>query len=301
MCSGSRPSSSQAPRTASRTGIRSSEQIDAEAAIAREFVERGGHAAARGIAHPANAGRRRGRQRFHQRQHGARIGAQVGFEIQFAARQQNRDAVIADRPGEQHFVAGPHGSRRRCRRPGIEPADARSGDVHADRPCRARPPWCRRRRCATPARARRVGHGANFGFQNVRAGSPASRMIGDHQRFGPRAGNRQVVHRSVDRQFADGAAGKTQGLTTKLSVVMATRRAVDHRRAPRRPAVPWTSRTAGAQTGLRSAGGWPCRPRRAPFRSAGRGTGSWAACAWHDLPLVQAAESRLTSAALRCS
>ena len=39
MCSGSRPSSSQAPRTASRTGNRFFDRYDPKAAIARQFVE----------------------------------------------------------------------------------------------------------------------------------------------------------------------------------------------------------------------------------------------------------------------
>ena len=95
------------------------------AAIARQFVQRCRHAAARRIAHPADARARRLDQRLHQRQHGAGIGAQVGLQFQFAARQQNRDAVIADRAGEQHLVAGraPNADQRsrreaggRCRR-----------------------------------------------------------------------------------------------------------------------------------------------------------------------------------------
>ena len=58
---------------------------------------RSGHSAARGIAHPANARACRTRHRFDQRKHRARIGTDLAFEIEFAAREQNRDAVIADR------------------------------------------------------------------------------------------------------------------------------------------------------------------------------------------------------------
>ena len=111
MCSGSRPSNSQAPRTASRTGICSSNSTIPMPAVAGQFVERSGHAAARGIAHPADARTCCAHQRFDERKHRARVGAQVRLKIEFSARQQNRDAVIADRSGEQNLIAGPHRAR----------------------------------------------------------------------------------------------------------------------------------------------------------------------------------------------
>ena len=86
---------------------------DAEPAVARQLVERGGDAAARRIAHPAHAGRRRADQRLDQRQHRPRVGTRSRFEIEFAARQQDRDAVVADRAREQHAIARP---RRRADR-----------------------------------------------------------------------------------------------------------------------------------------------------------------------------------------
>ena len=85
------------------------EKHDAQAAIASQFVQRGGDTAARGIAHPANAGPSGDGQRLHQRQNGTRVGAEIGFEIEFSARQQDGDAVIADRSGEQNLVAGADG------------------------------------------------------------------------------------------------------------------------------------------------------------------------------------------------
>ncbi len=96
------------------------EENDAEAAIARQFVERRGDAAARGIAHPANAGASGRYQRFDQRKHRARVGPKIGFEIEFAARQQNRDAVIADGTGEQDLVAGADRLRDRSQLPEAE-------------------------------------------------------------------------------------------------------------------------------------------------------------------------------------
>ena len=98
--------------------------------------------------------------------------------------------------------------------------------------------------------------------------------VGDHQRFGAGAGNRQVVHRAVDRQFADGAAGKAQRLDHELSVVMAMRVPLMSTCAASPSGSVESIRTAAARTGLRSAAGSPCHRRRAPFRSADRGTGS---------------------------
>ena len=62
----------------------------------------------------------------------------------------------------------------------------------------------------TPARAA-ARHGAHFGFQNF--GRQAGfEDVSHHQRLRSRAGNRQIVHGSVHRQFADRAAGKAQRL-----------------------------------------------------------------------------------------
>ena len=157
MCKGSSPSSSQAPRTASRTGIDSSLKHDSQPAIARQFVERSGNAAARRIAHPANAGPSGLCQGFHQGKHGTRVRTKIGFQIEFAARQQNSDAVIADRSGKQNLVAGADGPRDRFSA-GHRPPNAGRGDVHAigfavldnfrvaardgdASPARARRPW----------------------------------------------------------------------------------------------------------------------------------------------------------------
>ena len=78
-----------------------------QSTIARQFVQRCRRAATSGIAHPTDSRASRPNQSLDQRQHGAGIGAKVGFKIEFAARQQNRDAVIANGPGEQNPVAQP--------------------------------------------------------------------------------------------------------------------------------------------------------------------------------------------------
>ena len=66
----------------------------------------------------------------------------------------------------------------------------------------------------TPGLFRGLGHGANFRFQNIRRQSGFQNKSHD-DRFRPRAGHREIVHRAVDGQLADGAAGKTQRLDHK--------------------------------------------------------------------------------------
>ena len=63
----------------------------------------------------------------------------------------------------------------------------------------------------TPARRSRSGHGAHFCFQHLR-GRPGFENECDHHGLGSRSGYGQIVHRSIHRQFADGAAGKAQRL-----------------------------------------------------------------------------------------
>ena len=159
-----------------------------------------------GIAHPADARSRRARQSLNHREHGARVGAEFGFEIEIAASQQNGDAVIADRAGEQDFIAGPNGSR-------IDSAPLECGCprpvvvmyMPSALPCSTTlvsPPAMR-----TPAAFGRLGHGANFGFQNS-SGKARFEDERDHHRFGFGARNGEVIHRSVHGELADGAAGK---------------------------------------------------------------------------------------------
>ena len=58
------------------------------------------------------------------------------------------------------------------------------------------------------------GHGANFSFKD-RCGQPSLENIGNDQGFGSSSRNRQIIHRTVYREFADRAAGKTQRLDYK--------------------------------------------------------------------------------------
>src|SRR5215472_6523786 len=97
-------------------------------AVSRQLVERGSYAAARGIAHPADASTRGICQRLHERQHGTGIGAEIRFEFEFAAREHYGDAVVADRPGEQELVTWLDGS---CgdRNAGKQSANSRCRDV----------------------------------------------------------------------------------------------------------------------------------------------------------------------------
>ena len=87
------------------------EDMDAQPAVARQFIQRCGNAAAGGVAHPANAGSGLSGHGLNQGKYRTRVGAQICFEVQFAARQQDGDAVIADRAGKQNLVAGPNRAR----------------------------------------------------------------------------------------------------------------------------------------------------------------------------------------------
>ena len=151
----------------------------------------------------------------------------------------------------------------------------------------------------TPARARGLGHGANFGFQNF--GRQAGfEHEGDHQRLGARARDGEIVDRAVDRQFADGAARESAaGFTTKLSVVMARR-------------VPFDLTCAASPSG--SADGAEEKRREQAFDQPAAGlaaravrhldlrdreTGSWATAAC--MACIRSRRQCEVSWALRCS
>ena len=120
--------------------------------------------------------------------------------------------------------------------------------------------------------ARGPAHGANFGLGI----SVAGRLRGRRYPAGlrPGAGNSEIVDGPVDRQFADGAAGKRSGLTTKLSAVMA-------RRVPF--ILMWAASPRGSVEESKSSGANSPSIRRrlatarrhAPFRSARREIESW--------------------------
>ena len=159
------------------------------------------------------------------------------------------------------------------------PADAGGRDVHADRLCRARPLWCRRRR-SRRRRARAACAMARTSASSTSVGSPASstKVTTSASARAPETARSFTVPLTASSPIEP--PGKRSGLTTKLSVVMAMRGAVDLRRARRRrDGVRADDRTGAERTDLRPAGGWPCRRRRAPSRSAGRGTGLGPPCA----------------------
>ena len=151
-------------------------------------------------------------QSFDQRQHGARIGTKIGFEIEFAARQQDGDAMIADRAGKQNLVANAHRTRIDSHSM-QQAADAGGGDVHlvgftvfddfgvapGDADSRVPRGFCQ---------------GANFRLEH-RRGQPGFEHKSDDQGFGTRARYRQIVHRAVHREFANRSAGKAERLDYK--------------------------------------------------------------------------------------
>ncbi len=192
---------------------------DCQAAIARQFVQRRGDAAARRITHPANPGRRGREQGLDQRKHGASVGAQVGFEVEIPARQQNRDSVIADRAGKQHFVAGSHRVRGSMHTPrkGV-PIPVVVTYMRSALPCSTTlvsPPAIAR------LRAGRLSHGANFGFQDL-GGKASFKHKSDNDCLGlaPETARSLTVPLTASSPIEP--PGKARGLTTKLSVVMAT-------------------------------------------------------------------------------
>ncbi len=66
----------------------------------------------------------------------------------------------------------------------------------------------------TPAFARRLAMARTSASQDI-GGQSGFENEGDDQGFGSGAGDGEIVHRAVDGEFADGAAGKTQRLDDK--------------------------------------------------------------------------------------
>ncbi len=107
-------------------------QQHAQVTIAGQFIQRGGHTAAGGIAHPTNAGAGFFDQSLNERKHGAGIGGDFTFQIELAAGEKDSDAVIADGAADQHFIAGANRGRRN-RDAWNQSADAGGCDIHAIR------------------------------------------------------------------------------------------------------------------------------------------------------------------------
>src|ERR1700690_3618743 len=146
-------------------------------AIARQFIEGSGDAAAGWVTHPPDARASRRCQRFNQRQYGTRVGAKISREIELAARQQDSDAVIADWTGEQNFVA-------RTNRPRIDlqpsywPANSGCGYVH-EIGFAMFDDFGVATRDGDAGFARSISHGAHFALQNGR-GQAGFEYVGDY-------------------------------------------------------------------------------------------------------------------------
>ena len=145
----------------------------------------------------------------HQRVQGGAVALNLRFEFQTFALRQNRDAMIADRTAEQHLVAG---------------TGAVGGKVdslrHKSNSCRvdeqpvalaflddlgiARNNLHARFRCRP---AQRIHHAPEFVHRK-----PFFDDEGGAQKQRRCAAHRQIVHRAVNGERADVAAGKEQRL-----------------------------------------------------------------------------------------
>ena len=117
--------------------------------------------------------------------------------------------MIADGAGEQDFIAGSHSA-------GIDVdagdggADSGGSDVHAiglatldDLRIAADH--------GDSGALEGIRHGANFGFEERTCEAFFKDKRDDHRvRFG--SGDSEVIHGPIDGEFADGAAGKAQGM-----------------------------------------------------------------------------------------
>ena len=80
-------------------------QQHAQPAVACKLIEARRQTAARGIPHPAQGRADRVEERRRELIYRPRVGSQLRREIDVAARQQHRDAVIADVPGDENPIA----------------------------------------------------------------------------------------------------------------------------------------------------------------------------------------------------
>ena len=88
-------------------------------------------------------------------------------------------------------------------------ADSGGGDVHAVG-LAALDDFCVATDHGDACALESVGHGADFGFEDG-TGEAFFENEGDDHRMGSGTGDGEVVHGSVDGEFADGAAGEAQG------------------------------------------------------------------------------------------
>ena len=244
-----------------RTGTSASRTIIATLGGARQLVEHRGHAAAGGVAHAAQRGPGLLEQRVDRRPQGAGVGLDLGA----ASSNSPRASMIA-------VPCSPTVPETRMRSPGrsaaggqlgarVAPAQRRSCRRTSRRRGRARRPWCRRPRSRRPRR-RAAAAIASTSARSSSAGRPSSR-ISDRLSASGRAPD---TARSLTVPFTASSPieppGKRIGLTTKLSVVMASC-APSTSTAPASPiAAPVAEPKAGHEQPLDHASGSPCRRRR---------------------------------------
>src|ERR1039458_6145595 len=187
-------------------------QFDSNPRTLRDFVQRAGAASSRRIAHAANVESYVGshaKHRGHQRVQGGTVALNLSLEFQPLALRQNRDAVIADRTAQEHLVPGTStvggkvdsfwhnsDSGRVDEQPValafLDDLGIASYNLHA-----------RFRRRS----AQRIHHASKFVHREALFDDEGGAQ---KQRRG--AAHRQIVHRAVNGEGADVAAGKEQWL-----------------------------------------------------------------------------------------
>ena len=202
--SGSSPSSSQAPCTSGRIGTAASSICISDPRRGGDLAQRRGQPAARRIAQDPGIGSDV-QQGADERQDRRRVGAQRGLERDAVARHHHRDAVVADRTGDQQDVAGrrPLGTHVDAV---ANPADGRGVDVdpvalapvdHLRVPGHHRSADRGARRRDRGDDAAQIGHGKPLFEDQADA---------ETERLGTAHGD--VVRGAVHGQRADVAAGK---------------------------------------------------------------------------------------------
>ena len=190
---------------------------------ARQLVERGGDAAAGGVAHAVQIGAR-GLRAARRRPATASAcpSGSAASQLEFAAREHDRHAVFADRAGDEHAVAGPQtaGATARAARVDRSPTPVVQTYMPSAWPCSTtlvspaidlarRPSRAARATASTPRAAAR------------RPGPPRARA-----RASARAAGRPTTARSLTVPLTASSPieppGKRSGVTTKLSVVTAS-------------------------------------------------------------------------------
>ena len=182
-------------------------QPDRHARVARDFPGDAGQAGAGRVAHEAQA--LEAHRGLRQVDHVAAVRAHVAADLEVLPRQQHGDAMVADRPADQHLVAGADAVQPQVHAPAPQ-ADAGGSQVQAAA-LAARQHLGIAGHDAYPGRA---GRGGEAGDDAVQRGDLQAFLDEGVQRKvqRPRAADGEVVDGAVDRQRTDVAAGKFQRL-----------------------------------------------------------------------------------------